>query len=108
MRPVGNAAQSILRPHVKFAVTLLVFDGLEIRRKRLGNQLLAAVVVVDFVALEPVERFARTGNGIARRSRQIPYLSPRSLRSIVFKAGVNLKIAVEVNSASARQLRLAG
>ena len=46
----------------------------EIHRERLGDELFAAVVVMRGVALEPVERLARTRNRLAGCRRKIPNL----------------------------------
>ena len=46
----------------------------EIRREGLGDELFASVVIVGGVALEPVERLARTRNRLAGRCRKIPDL----------------------------------
>ena len=65
-----------------FDTDLLMFSTqhFEVRRERLGNQLLASVVVVGGVALEPVERLAGTGNRLAGRRRKVPDLRAGPLR----------------------------
>ena len=57
-----------------FDTVLLIFSTqhFEVRRKRLCDELLAAVVIVRGIALEPVERLARTRNRLAGCRRKIP------------------------------------
>ena len=66
----------------------------EIHRERLGDELLAAVVVMGGVALEPVERLARTRNRLAGCRRKIP-----NLRTCSFSRAV-LVLLLEMQEAA--------